>query len=283
MKKSTQVLQRYEDVITVETISHILESVATIRIRQIKDQVIASREFFQRLWGIYSQLRVTDKDADLLENASNKIDRAAVILITANTGLTGEIDSRLVNTVLPQIKSQDVDVFVVGLHGESLLKQQGITPKQAFALPDITTTIDVTAIVDAISQYKEPIVYYQSFESLSSQKVVFFSLVETVQRLTEKEREVHSDQVIYPDECLFEPSIGNVVEYLETMMIGATLTEVILESSLAQLASRFNSMNAAGTRAENMTHELYRRYVQLHRYESDESNRRYHHRRKAHA
>jgi F-type H+-transporting ATPase subunit gamma len=282
MKKSTQVYQQYEDIITVENISHILESVATIRIRQIKDQVIASREFFQRLWGIYSQLRVTDEDADRLDTRANKIDRSAVILITANTGLTGEIDSRLVNTVLSEIKTRDIDVFVVGKHGESLLKQQGVTPKQAFALPSITTTIDVTDIVSAITQYKEPIVYYQSYESLTSQKVVYFSLVETVQRLTQSEREVHSDQVIYPDECLFEPSIGNVVEYLETMMIGATLTEVILESSLAQLASRFNSMNAAGSRAEDMTHSLFRRYVQLHRYESDESNRRYH-RRKVHA
>lgn len=281
MKKSAVVYQQYQDAMTVGNVSQILESIASIRIRQIKDQVIASREFFRRLWTIYSQLRVSDKEAGELYDNQHKLDKQAVVLITSNSGLSGEIDSRLVNTATAQNISAEIDFIVVGLHGARLLEQRNITVAQAFPLPDIAGTINTSDIVAAIRRYKQPVVYYQSFVSLTTQEVVYFSLIETVRKLTAREQEVRPDELIYPDECLFEPSIAEVVDYLETMMLGTTLTEVILESSLAQLASRFTAMNAAAARAKDLGGSMYRHYSQLRRYEQDELDRRYKHHRKA--
>ncbi len=280
MKKSTQLHERYKDTIAIGDVSQILESIASIRIRQIKGQVIASREFFRRLWAIYSQLRVSDKEAGLLYRDQNKINRAAVLLVTSNSGLSGEIDSQLVNAALAQNISADIDFFVIGLHGARLLEQKGVTATQVFPLPDIAGAIEVNDIVAAISRYRAPVVYYQSFVSLTTQEVIYFALIETVRRLTDREQEVRPDELIYPDECLFEPSVHEVIGYLETMMIGTTITEVILESSLAQLASRFTAMNAATARAKDVGDELFRRYSQFRRYERDELSRRYSHRRK---
>ena len=124
-------------------------------------------------------------------------------------------------------------------------------------------------------QYDKPVVYYPSYESLSVQRVVSLPLVETVQRLSEEDRELDPSQIISPDKCLFEPSVNEVVKYLEQMMISTTLTEIVLESSLAQLASRFNAMNSASSRAKDMSRDLFKNYVQLKRYESDEANRKY--------
>jgi len=276
MKKSALIHQKFVDTNTIESISHILESIASIRIQQIKDEVLESREFFLRLWSIYSQLRVSEKDVELDgSDSEKKIDRPAVVLVTANAGLTGEIDSHLVNSTLQEVDTNKADFFVVGKHGESLLRQRGINPKAAFKFPEITEEIDITELTTALRQYDKPVVYYPSYESLSVQRVVSLPLVETVQRLSEEDREVDPTQIISPDKCLFEPSVNEVVKYLEQMMISTTLTEIVLESSLAQLASRFNAMNSASSRAKDMSRDLFKNYVQLKRYESDEANRKY--------
>jgi len=276
MKKSALIHQKFVDTNTIESISHILESIASIRIQQIKDEVLESREFFLRLWSIYSQLRVSEKDVELDgSDSEKKIDRPAVVLVTANAGLTGEIDSHLVNSTLQEVDTNKADFFVVGKHGESLLRQRGINPKAAFKFPEITEEIDITELTTALRQYDKPVVYYPSYESLSVQRVVSLPLVETVQRLSEEDRELDPSQIISPDKCLFEPSVNEVVKYLEQMMISTTLTEIVLESSLAQLASRFNAMNSASSRAKDMSRDLFKNYVQLKRYESDEANRKY--------
>ncbi|MEI8073026.1 MAG: F0F1 ATP synthase subunit gamma [Candidatus Saccharibacteria bacterium] len=276
MKKSALFHQKFVDTNTIESISHILESIASIRIQQIKDEVLESREFFLRLWSIYSQLRVSEKDVELDgSDSEKKIDRPAVVLVTANAGLTGEIDSHLVNSTLQEVDTNKADFFVVGKHGESLLRQRGINPKAAFKFPEITEEIDITELTTALRQYDKPVVYYPSYESLSVQRVVSLPLVETVQRLSEEDRELDPSQIISPDKCLFEPSVNEVVKYLEQMMISTTLTEIVLESSLAQLASRFNAMNSASSRAKDMSRDLFKNYVQLKRYESDEANRKY--------
>lgn len=280
MKKSALAYEQYRDVLVVEDISHILESIASIRIRQIKDQVIASRAFFRRLWSLYSQLRVTDKEEGMLYDNENKIDRPAVVLVTSNSGLSGEIDSQLVNTVLSQIITPNIDFFTIGLHGQRLLEQRGITPKQSFALPDISKPIDTTELVKEIGRYQEPQVYYQSFESLSTQQVMHFPLIETVRKLTSRDLDSSSEELISPDDYLFEPSLPVLVQYLESMMLSTTLTEVILESSLAQLASRFTAMNAAGARAQHIGAELFQKYSRTRRYERDELDRHYKHKAK---
>ena len=54
MNKARRVHEQLATVESIDSITHILESIASIRIRQIKDEVLGSREFFQRLWAIFS-------------------------------------------------------------------------------------------------------------------------------------------------------------------------------------------------------------------------------------
>ncbi|MBI2798383.1 F0F1 ATP synthase subunit gamma [Candidatus Saccharibacteria bacterium] len=278
MKKSAQTYAEYQDVLAIEDISHILESIASIRIRQIKDQVIASREFFQRLWRLYSQLRISQKEEELLEAGVTKSTNTAVVLVTGNAGLSGEIDSQLVNTVLDQIISPDVDFFVIGLHGRRLLEAHGIQAKASYPLPDVTKPIEINDVIEQISHYQAPLVYYQSFASLSVQQVIHFSLVETVRRISEQEQANPDAEVITAEDYLFEPNLEELARYLQNMMLNTTLLEVILESSLAQFASRFTAMNSASVRAKHISQELFRSYSRQKRYEKDELSRRYKHR-----
>ena len=55
---------------------------------------------------------------------------------------------------------------------------------------------------------------------------------------------------------IFEPTIPAVVDYMEQSMLGVALSEVIMESKLAQQASRFRAMSAARSRARDSEDEL---------------------------
>jgi ATP synthase F1 gamma subunit len=287
MKKSTQIRATLASTNSVSSIAHILENIASIRITQIKDEVLQSRDFFSRLWSMYGQLRVSDKDAranlattaTIAANAQSN--KKAVILITANAGLTGEVDTILINQVLTEVDPKTTDFFVLGMHGQSLLLQHNINPIKTLRFPEVGQAIDVGDLMQALVPYSAPTVYYPSYDSLSIQRVFSLELKSTVQKLGAQDRNLNQEEIIFKDNCIFEPSVVEVVAYLEQMMMSTILTEIILESNLAQLSSRFNAMNVASSKATDMAKNLQRRYVQLRRYESDESNRRYSNSRKA--
>lgn len=287
MKKSTQIRATLASTNSVSSIAHILENIASIRITQIKDEVLQSRDFFSRLWSMYGQLRVSDKDAranlatTATITANAQSNKKAVILITANAGLTGEVDTILINQVLTEVDPKTTDFFVLGMHGQSLLLQHNINPIKTLRFPEVGQAIDVSDLMQALVPYSTPTVYYPSYDSLSIQRVFSLELKSTVQKLGAQDRNLNQEEIIFKDNCIFEPSVVEVVAYLEQMMMSTILTEIILESNLAQLSSRFNAMNVASSKATDMAKNLQRRYVQLRRYESDESNRRYSNSRKA--
>ncbi len=269
MKQSTQLLNEHRDIVAIENTTHIFENVASIRIRQIKEQVLGSRQFFNRLWLIYTGLRLDNNQ----KNIENK--RPVRVLVSANVNLVGSVDTLLLQQALYNFDPKTTDLIVVGAHGEHLLLERHITPTYSFPLPDITKSLQVDQIVSVLQQYEAPIVYYPNFVSLGDQQIVHFALIEAVRDMTQAEREQRPEGLISPDEYIFEPSAEEFVAYLESMILETVLTEVILEASLAQFASRFTAMNMASSEARRIDADLLRRASQARRHERDELDRNY--------
>lgn len=262
---------------TTETLSEVtqaFENIASIEIRRIKDRVIASREFFHELWGLYSQLRVSDEET-FMSGREIEINKTALLVITSDVSLSGGIDQRLINQVLSEYRANKHDLIVVGSHGESLLRVMGLKPRAVFKLPDVTKKIDVLPIIKLVSKYQDSVVYYESFVSLSKQRIAHLELLFAVQKLSALEKERTGVEIIFSKDYIFEPSIQVVVEYMESMMLSTALTEVILESRLAQLASRFNAMSLAYQAADKRVKYLTTGISRLKRQKADESIRRH--------
>ncbi|MBA3679302.1 F0F1 ATP synthase subunit gamma [Candidatus Saccharibacteria bacterium] len=270
MKQSAQLLAEHKDIVAIENTTHIFENVASIRIRQIKEQVLSSRQFFNRLWMIYTGLRL-DKDSRVL--AQNR--REVRVLVSANVNLVGSVDAALLKQALTDFNSTTTDLIVIGAHGEHMLLEQGIVPKYSFALPDITKSLQIDEIVGVLQQYEAPIIYYPNFISLGDQQIVHFALIEAVRNLSEAERKERPEGLLSPDEYIFEPSPQEFVDYVESMILGTVLTEVILEASLAQFASRFSAMNMASHEARRIDRRLLRQASRARRHEHDELDRNY--------
>jgi F-type H+-transporting ATPase subunit gamma len=254
---------------TVSELTSVFESIASMRIGKIKDKVTRSQKFFDELWQIYTQLRVDPSQQLTGGKHAAKRDKPNVYLVlTSEGGLSGDIDERIVKTVRENFDPKTTDLIVVGAHGATQFVQQHTQIKRYFRLPDVDQAIDVSPIVTELLGYKQSTAWFQRYVSLSVQEVGRIDLISRVKSLGSDAEK--AAEVISPRDYLFEPNVDEVVAYLESVMMEIALSQIILESRLAQYASRFTAMSTAKKRANEMKLELIMAYNRARRGEADD-------------
>ena len=93
--------------------------------------------------------------------------------------------------------------------------------------------------------------------------------IELARALSERGNE-ESPDAINEETYIFEPSTLEVVAHLENSMIQIVISQLILESKLAQYASRFKAMSVAHDRADDMKKETHLNFNRAKRYVKDE-------------
>jgi ATP synthase F1 gamma subunit len=267
MKRALSIQKEVQQIDTIEGLTSVFESIASIHIAQIKGKVTSSIAFFNELWHLYNQLRLGEGSTRSIPPTIT--DRPAVVAVTSDSGLSGDIDERIIDAMLAHTTGTNTDIYVIGDHGASLLSQRRVVPRRVFPLPDTEQDMVVAPIVQVVNQYKEASVYYQTYVSLLRQDIARIELFSAVEALSERSR-VDASSPISSEGYIFEPSLLAVIEYMESIMVGVALGQVILESKLAQYASRFNAMNAAKTKAREMQGDLRLQLNRVKRAQSDE-------------
>ena len=253
---------------TISELTGIFESIASMRISKIKDKVTRSQAFFDELWQIYTQLRI-DPTTRLSGKHGPKRDKPNVFLVlTSEGGLSGDIDARIVRAVIEALDPATTDLIVIGAHGALQFVQGHIKIKRYFRLPDVDQAIDVSPIVEELIGYKQSTVWFQRYISLGEQETGRIDLLGRVRALGSDAEK--ASEVISPREYLFEPNVDEVVSYLESVMMEIALSQVILESKLAQYASRFTAMSAAKKRAKELQMMLVMNFNRAKRGEADD-------------
>jgi len=242
---------------TIVNLTSVFEGIASMRIAQTKNQVLQSQQFFKELWQIYSQLRV-DTLFRYGRNESEKvIDKQLFIVITSEGGFSGDIDQKLIKSMLETYDPAKQDIIVIGHHGAVQLIQAGVSFKKYFTLPSKDRNINVQPLINEVRRYKDTIVYYQTYVSLMVQEVKNIDLSSAVkqeaQGVAAKEKK---DEYISEATYIFEPSTFDVAAHLERSMMQIALSQVILDSKLAQYASRFRAMSMAKDRANDLHSNL---------------------------
>lgn len=269
MKGSNELLAEKETMITMVELTSAFEGIASARIAQIREQVLQSEEYFGDLWRIYNQLRVDElfhfgrgkKDIEA-------IDKELMILITSEGSFSGDIDQRLVNEALKKYDQKKNAILIIGHHGAVQLAQKGISFVRSFKTPEKDMNINTAPLISEVIKYRSTVIYYQQYKSLTSQSIQSIRLSKAVM---ERGSSVAAGQeVIDESTYIFEPDTYAVVDHLEKSMMEITLSEVILESKLAQYASRFRAMSAAKERANDSLGDVSLAYNRARRHEKDE-------------
>jgi ATP synthase F1 gamma subunit len=269
MKRPNELAKEEASMATLVELTSVFEGIASMRIAQIKNQVLQSTKFFNELWEIYSQLRVDSLFSFGREKGqSHVIDKELFVIITAEGGFSGDIDQKLLQLMLKEYNAEKNEIIVIGHHGAVQLAQRGITFKKYFKLPTKDQNINVSPIIKEVQQYRSTKMFYQEYVSLMNQEVKRIELLTAVrERVSSSDR---PEDVISEATYIFEPSAYAVAAHLERSMMQIAISQLILNSKLAQYASRFRAMSASHQRADETKVDLHLDYNRARRAVKDE-------------
>jgi F-type H+-transporting ATPase subunit gamma len=269
MRRPQEILPQQEALSAVRELTSVFEGIASLRISQIKNQVLQAQQFFEALWNIYTQIRVDTKFRyGRSQSGAKVIDKELIIIITAEGGLSGDIDQKLIDLMLKNYNKDKNDVIVVGHHGAQQLTQAKIPLQNYFKMPENDQNINTEQIIQEVQRYRTTTIYYQSYVSLMVQEVKRITLSVAVQEKGQNVKE--GEEIISEDTYIFEPSTYSVVDHLERSMLQIAVSEVVLESKLAQYASRFKAMSVAHNKADESMASLTLMYNRSVRATKDE-------------
>jgi ATP synthase F1 gamma subunit len=266
MRKPSQIEKESIQIGTVKDLTGVFESLASTQVAKVKNKTALSNEFFHLLWQRYSAIRV-DPASRITNRERGSNPKKVFVVISAEAGLSGDIDQRLIETMAQEYQQETTDIIVLGSHGATQLLQRGIPFVRFFQVPESDRYIDVAPVIEAVQPYSKIIVYYEEYVSLSEQVIKSIDLLSSVRDMSEGVGE----DVITPEDTIFEPSLNEIADKMELTMMTLALSQSILESSLAQAASRFNAMAMAKKRAGEIL-DGYK--LEFHRAKRGESDRR---------
>jgi len=267
MRRANIIEKDSKQIGTIEDLTSVFESIASTKVAKVRGKVGLSKEFFRLLWASYRFVKIDPKthitNRDLSSNP-----KQVFIIVSAEGGLGGDIDHRLIETMLGDYDKKTTDIVVLGTHGATQLSQRNIDFVHFFQVPDTDNYIDVSPVINAVNEYSKIFVYYEEYISLSNQEIKRIDLVATMKGMSEEQ---DYDEINLAQNTIFEPSIDQIAEQMEDTMMSLVLSQSILESSLAQAASRFNAMAVAKKRASELL-GLYQ--LEFHRSKRADSDRR---------
>jgi ATP synthase F1 gamma subunit len=249
MKRPLEIQKDLRAIATMVELTSVFKGIASMRISQVKDQVLQSQEFFAALWSMYSQIRKDPFFQFGRGKETDDVDQKELFIgITAEGGFSGDIDQKLMTLMLADFDPEKNDIIIIGHHGAIQLAQNHIAFKKYYKLPTKDQNINVMPIVREVQKYRTTSVFYQTYVSLMQQDVKKMNLSTIVE---DQGKEVEEEgRVIGIANYILEPSPEAVIDHLEQSMLSIALSQVILESKLAQYASRFRAMSAAKDRAD---------------------------------
>lgn len=267
MRRASAIEKEVADISTVQDLTAVFESLASTQVAKVKTKVELSKTFFQLLWQRYSSIRVDPRTRITNRELGDGNDRQVFVVISAEAGLSGDIDQRLIETMSHSYDPKNTDIIVLGSHGASQLTQRGIPYIRFFQVPETDHYIDVTPVIEAVMPYARIQVFYEEYVSLGVQNIQSIDLISSMKTMSEDA----SEDAMTAEDTIFEPSLDDIADEMEMTMMTLALSQTILESSLAQAASRFNAMAVAKKRAGELVGDYM---LEFHRAKRSESDRR---------
>ena len=267
MRRSNTVEKDIASIGTLKDLTNMFESMASTQVAKVKNKALLSQEFFEMLWKRYTSIRIDPKKRITMRTDVGTNGRKVLVLISAEAGLSGDLDMRMIETMQQNYDKSDTDIVVLGSHGASLLTQRGIPFIRFFQIPESDSYINVNPVIDAIKEYSKIVVYFEEYISLGQQEV---RSIDLVNRMADMSDEIE-EGVITDADTIFEPSIDKIADRMEETMMSLALSQTILQSGLAQSASRFNAMTVAEDRASELLGDYK---LEFHRAKRSESDRR---------
>jgi ATP synthase F1 gamma subunit len=224
------------------------EEISAIRMRKVKKSVLSRRDFLQGLneafsyiiysYSVYRKSLKNKTDLNILSNNGRNV----LVLLSSNTGLYGDIISRIFAIFIEEVRKSDTstDIVITGRLGKRLYDSSGMRRDYKYFEMSDTASNDenIKNLLDYITEYNSVNVYHGVFKSI---------LVQEPQRtyLTGEVLKIQDSAEKYKLSFIFEPSVEKVAKYFEKQILSLIFEQSVFESGLSKFASRMVSLDTA--------------------------------------
>lgn len=251
MAKTTKIKNEIENLKTLRLVSKAYAEIAAMRMQNIRESVLKSREFTGSLDNIFSEvIKAYKREVEkLLKNAKNpeKITflahngKKVIVFISANTGLYGDIIGKVFSKFIEEVDKNNAEVAIIGKLGQSLFEQA--RPNNEFTyfdFPDFGASArELSFIIQHIVSYEEINVFYGKFLSVVTQTPDVYK----ISAVTPKT--IFNAEGDILEKYLFEPELADILQFFEKEIFSSIFDQTMRESQLAKFASRINAMSRA--------------------------------------
>lgn len=254
MQSKNVMNQEFQMMGTLRTLAQAYEEISVIRIQRVRGSVLTMRDFLVGIAEIFKDVQRSyreevehlvkhNKHASETLSGTQKNGKTAVILLSSNNKLYGDIVSRVFSLFLDYIKKNECDIVVVGKVGKQMLQQNNVNrPYTYFDLPDENSKFsDLAPLIQYIVQYKKIFVYYGRFLNIVTQEPAVSEVLGEDSILNETAQEDNASEKD-TSRYFFEPNLKKILGFFEDQMLSSLLKQVVDESELSRLASRIKSM-----------------------------------------
>ncbi len=236
-----------------------MSMIAASKMRRTQEAALKARPYSNHLQQLLSDLAAQPFDEEqthpLLQRRN--IEKAEIIVITPDRGLTGGLNSNINRTVaqfLDDHQNIQTSVVAVGKKGRDFMNRTGQNIKAVFTdLGDRPSMEDLRAIATIVnngySSSETDAVYlaYAEFVSTVSQKPIITPLLPIVPAKLET-----SQSVGY----IYEPSTQEVLSELLPRFVEMEIYQAVLEATASEQSARMVAMRNATDNASQMVDEL---------------------------
>ena len=235
------------------------EEIAATRIMHSREKVLTNRNFVEEIGKIFTIVVASYKKqidtlmkkekANQLKDISfiHKNNKTLYLLISANTGLYGNLVRKTFDLFIENSKKSNTDIAIIGKVGLGMWKQEKLNRNYYyFDFPDQSVNENqLNTILDFIISYEKIVIFYGKFQNLVTQNATYADISGNTYQ-TSQESEIN---VKY----LFEPSFEKILEFFEKQIFASIFEQTMRESQLAKIASRLTSLDTA---SDNIIKEL---------------------------
>lgn len=229
------------------------QEIAATRMRRVKESVLQNRYFLEGLNEIYSQVDLSYKSLRSFKPKKNALTlrktngKTVILILSANTGLYGDITRRTFDLFLEGAKNRDADIVVIGKYGKRFLEASSF--KKPFMYFDFSDTglddRNTKEILKYVLNYAVIEIYHGLFKNIlvqeASKTIVTGTLNQDLSKGTQAEFQY-----------IYEPSIEEILSFFENEILSVVFNQSVFESSLSKFASRMISLDQATVKVKNV-------------------------------
>jgi ATP synthase F1 gamma subunit len=253
---------------SIKDLAQSYEEIAVIRMQNIKDSVLKTRDFLAELSDVFVDLKSSyareirdliakqKKGDKTILTSLQKNGKTLNVYLSSNGKLYGAVTQKTFRLFIQDMRKPDnaaADIVIIGSAGKEMFDTAGGGKQyQYFEIPD--TTVDISHIKTLMQKfllYEKVMIYYGKFGNVVQQTPIASSI--TGEAIFETENFTPTPR---EDRFIFEPTLEKIFHFFETQIMANLFSQSLLENQLARHASRVNAMEEALGHIESESKKL---------------------------